>query len=73
MWVKSLIGSKPGLSLSAAASTCDRHAAAAERVAVGLRARQRLRADQPAAAGAVLDHELLAERLPEVVGVTGAR
>ena len=45
-----------------------RHAGGDQRVAVRRRARGRFGADQPAAAGAVLDEELLAERSAELLG-----
>ena len=68
MWVKSLIGSKLAFLFIAGASTCDGMPGNLQRVAVGRRARDGFGADQAAAAGAVLDEELLAEGLAELVG-----
>ena len=68
MWVKSLIGSKLAFLFIAGASTCDGMPEIIKRGAIRRRARDRLGADQSAAAGAVLDEELLAERLAELFG-----
>ena len=67
MWVKSLIGSMRPF-VHRRRQHMRRHAGDLQRVAVRRRAGDRLGADQAAAAGAVLDEELLAEGLAELVG-----